>query len=56
MSERLNTQAQKEAEAAEKSKRRFGGMKTTGAVETEKTIYFDDFARRMESPKKDLTA
>lgn len=49
MADRLSTQAQKEAEVAAK-KNRFGGVKTTGAIETDKTIYFDDFARRMESP------
>jgi small-conductance mechanosensitive channel len=55
MTERLNTQAQAE-QAAKDKKSRFGGSKTSGGVETDKTIYFDDFARKMESPKKDFTA
>ena len=55
MTEKLQNQALYEAERAAKEKKgRFGGVRTSGAVETDKTIYFDDFARRKESPKKDL--
>ena len=55
MTEKLQSQAQYEAErAAKEKKNRFGGTRTAGAVETDKTVYFDDFARQMASPKKDL--
>jgi hypothetical protein len=43
-----------EAENAAKEKKRNFGGKSTGAMVSDNNIYFDDFARKQESPKKDL--
>ena len=43
-----------EAEKAARDKKNRFGARTTGAIEADKTVYFDDFARKQESPKKDL--
>lgn len=54
MADRLNTQAQMEADKAARDKKSRFGARTTGAIEADKTVYFDYFARKQESPKKDL--
>ena len=41
-----------EAENAAKEKKRNFGGKSSGAMATDNNIYFDDFARKQESPKK----
>lgn len=54
MADKLSTQAQLEADKAARDKKNRFGARTTGAIEADKTVYFDDFARKKESPKKDL--
>lgn len=54
MADRLGKQADLEAEKAARDKKNRFGSRTTGAIEADKTVYFDDFARKQESPKKDL--
>ena len=54
MADKLSNQAQLEAEKAAKDKKNRFGARTTGAMEVDKNVYFDDFARKKESPKKDL--
>lgn len=54
MADRLGKQAELEAEKAARDKKNRFGSRTTGAIEADKTVYFDDFARKQESPKKDL--
>jgi hypothetical protein len=39
-----------EAENAAKEKKRNFGGKSSGAMATDNNIYFDDFARKQESP------
>lgn len=43
-----------EADNAAKDKKRNFGGKSTGAMVPDNNIYFDDFARKQESPKKDM--
>ena len=56
LADKIQSQAQAETEQAAKEKKKSFGItaRTSGAMMTDKSVYFDDFARKQESPKKDL--